>query len=122
MRDKHELTKTLVEQLDPGLGFTEETAYHTWWYNIRKGGGMRLTPAGAEVFLKHLKLEHYRFAVDPFVITSQLMINMDRRLQQPYYISMKKHMPKEIVFFGSKEAMMANLWGDLRRFIDNYQP
>jgi hypothetical protein len=45
---------------------------------------------------------------------------MDRRLQQPYYIVTKKMIPVKIIFFGSKEAMIANLYGDIKKFIDNY--
>lgn len=120
MRDKFKLTQTLVAQLNPDLGFTTETAYTTWWHNIRAGGGMRLTEMGYRVFLELLKLEHYSFTVDPLAVTSRLIIDMDRRLQQPYYIRMVKHYPREVIFFGSKEAMMANLYGDLKKFIDNY--
>lgn len=120
MRNKRELTETLVAQLDPALGVTTDTAYTTWWHNIRAGGGMRLTGAGVKIFLEHLKLEHYRFTVDPLAVTSRLIVDMDRRLQQPYYITMIKHYPREVIFFGSKEAMMANLYGDLKKFIDNY--
>lgn len=120
VRNKRKLTQTLVDQLDPKLGFTADSAYTTWWYNIRPNGGMRLTTAGVKIFLEYLKLEHYCFTVDPMAVTSRLIIDMDRRLQQPYYIRMVKHYPREIVFFGSKEAMMANLYGDLRNFIDNY--
>ena len=120
MRDKKKLTDTLVQQLNPELGITVEHAYNTWWHNLRKGGGMRLTNAGAEIFLKQLKLEHYKFKLDPFELNSKLVIAMDRRLQQPYYIVTKKMMPIELIFFGSKEAMMANLYGDLKKFLDNY--
>jgi hypothetical protein len=120
VRDKVKLTETLVAQLDPDLGFTAETAYTTWWHNIRANGGMRLTEMGYRVLSELLKLEHYSFTVYPLAVTSRLIIDMDRRLQQPYYIRMIKHYPREVIFFGSKEAMMANLYGDLKKFIDNY--
>ena len=29
-------------------------------------------------------------------------------------------MPVKLVFFGSKEAMLANLYGDIDKFLDNY--
>ena len=29
---------------------------------------------------------------------------------------------KKIVFFGSQEAVMVNLYGDLKKYLDNYQP
>lgn len=121
MRDKKKLTATLVTQLDPESGITAERAYGLWWHNLRNQGGMRLTKAGYLTFLNLLKLEHYNFNLEPFDLNSKLIIAMDRRLQQPYYIVTKKMMPIQIVFFGSKEAMMANLYGDIRKFIDNYQ-
>lgn len=120
MRDKKKLTETLVAQLDPELGVTVEEAYSTWWHNLRKGGGMRLTKLGYLTFLNLLQLEHYNFNLEPFDLNSKLIISMDRKLQQPYYIVTKKTMPVQLVFFGSREAMMANLYGDLKKFIDNY--
>ena len=120
MRNKRKLTETLVQQLDPDLGITADTALNLWWYNLRAGGGMRLTKEGYETFTRLLKLEHYDYNLKPFDLDSRLMIAMDRRLQQPYYIVTKKMMPVQIVFFGSKEAMMANLYGNIKKFIDNY--
>lgn len=121
VRDKKKLTETLVAQLDPKLGITVEHAFNTWWHNLRNQGGMRLTTAGMDAFCNLLKLEHYDYRIDPFDLNSKIIIAMDRRLQQPYYIVTKKMMPVQIVFFGSKEAMMANLYGDIRKFIDNYR-
>lgn len=120
MRDKQKLTETLVNQLDPELGITVDDAYNTWWHNLRSRGGMRLTRAGYEAFTQLLKLEHYDYNLEPFDLNSKLIVAMDRRLQQPYYIVTKKMMPVQIVFFGSKEAMMANLYGNIKKFIDNY--
>ena len=122
MRDKKKLTQTLVEALDPELGITFDHAYASWWHNLRNRGGMRLTNAGCKIFLEELKLEHYDYKLEPFELDSKLMIAMDRRLQQPYYIVTKKLMPVGIVFFGSKEATMVNLYGNLRKFVDNYKP
>lgn len=121
VRDKKKLTETLVAQLDPELGITVDDATQHWWYNLRAGGGLRLTDIGFQTFTQLLKLEHYDYNLDPFDLDSKMIIAMDRRLQQPYYIVTKKKMPVKIVFFGSKEAMMANLYGDIKKFIDNYQ-
>ena len=121
VRDKKKLTETLVEQLDLELGITVEHAYNTWWHNLRNTGGMRLTASGLNALSNLLKLEHYDYRIDPFDLNSKIIIAMDRRLQQPYYIVTKKMIPIQIIFFGSKEAMMANLYGDIKKFIDNYQ-
>ena len=122
MRDKKQLTAALVDQLDPELGLTCEHAYNTWWHNLRNRGGMRLTSAGYLAFLNLLEIEHYVFNLKPFDVNSKLIVAMDRKLQQPYYIVTKKMMPMQLVFFGSREAMMVNLYGDLKKFIDNYAP
>ena len=120
MRDKKKLTKTLVDQLDPNLGVTVDNAINHWWYNLRSGGGLRLTDVGYMAFTQLLNLEHYDYNLNPFDLDSRLVVAMDRRLQHPYYIVSKKKMPVKIIFFGSKEAMMANLYGNIKKFIDNY--
>jgi len=48
------------------------------------------------------------------------ILKLDRRLQMPYYIEVNKKIPKNIIFFGAKEAMMAQLYGDLNKFLSNY--
>lgn len=122
MRDKKKLTEALVQQLDSELGITNDDAYNTWWHNLRAGGGLRLTKMGYATFTKLLKIEHYNYNLKPFELDSKLIIAMDRRLQHPYYIVTNKMMPVQLVFFGSKEAMMANLYGDIKKFINNYAP
>jgi hypothetical protein len=121
VRNKRKLTEALVAQVDSELGITVEEALSSWWYNLRAGGGMRLTDLGYQAFTQVLKIEHYDYKIDPFDLDSKMIVAMDRRLQQPYYIVFKKKMPIQIVFFGSREAMMANLYGNIKKFIDNYR-
>lgn len=121
-RNKRELTQQLVEKFPVEMNMSWEALYPLWWYNLRGSGGMRLTKLGYETFIDHFKLEHYDVAVDPFEVTSKLILAMDRKLQMPYYIETKKKMPTKIIFFGSREAMMANLYGGVQKFIDSYQP
>lgn len=84
---------------------------------------MRLTGTGYTAFVRDLDLEHYEFAIsDPMKFTQQTMLDLDRKMQMPYYISATKGIPRKIVFFGSREAVMVNLYGDLQQFLDNYQP
>ena len=121
MRDKRKLTEELVQHLPEQHKITAQEAIPLWWYNLRAGGGLRLTRIGYETFTKLLDIEHYEYHVKPFDITSRMIIALDRKLQQPWYVIFHKQMPKTLVFFGSKEAMMANLYGDLKKFIDSYQ-
>jgi hypothetical protein len=120
VRDKNKLTAELVKLLPEPYAVTEAEARAIWWYNIKRTGGMRLTKIGYDVFVNQLELERYEYSVDPFVINSRMILALDRRLQHPWFIKTNKMIPKTIVFFGSKEAMMVNLYGDLKRFLDNY--
>jgi len=121
VRDKRKLTEELVKQLDPDSGITVKRAMHTWWFNIRKNGGMRLTGPGYTVFTENLDLARYEWPIqDPLAFNQHVILDLDRKMQMPYYISATKGIPKKIVFFGSQEAVMVNLYGDLQKFLDNY--
>jgi hypothetical protein len=123
VRDKRKLTETLVEQLDPDWGITVKKAMRTWWFNLRNTGGMRLTTDGYQTFCKELDLENYSFNIDdPTDFNQRMILDMDRKLQMPYYIHAVKGIPKRVIFFGSREAMVTNLYGDLKKFLDNYKP
>jgi len=119
VRDKHKLTQELLAQL-PDTDISISTAYGAWWHNIRLRGGMRLTPIGYDVLRYKLKVQCYEYNLDPLKINSRTIIALDRKLQEPYYIKTVKMIPVKLVFFGSKEAMLANLYGDIDKFLDNY--
>lgn len=120
MRDKKKLTAELVQHLTDPYKVTESEALATWWHNLRNSGGLRLTEIGYKVFSKFLELEKYEYPLHPFTINGRMIIALDRKLQQPWYIQFHKKMPMSLIFFGSKEAMLANLYGDLEKFLDNY--
>jgi hypothetical protein len=120
---RQQLTHDLVSRLDTDLGITEKIAMKTWWHNIRSTGGLRLTHAGYLVFGRVLDLTHYTFDItDPKSMTSDRLLEMDRKIQSPYYIMAKQMIPKQIIIFGSAEAVMINLYGDFKRWLDNYRP
>lgn len=120
MRDKDQLTHTLIAQL-PSDSWTIDDARKNWWYNIRKGGGLRLTAVGYFVLVRDLEIEHYEYNIpDATKITARTILALDRSLQSPYYLAMNKRVISKIVFFGSKEAMLANLYGDLEKFLKSY--
>ena len=120
MRDKIELTRQLVERLPPG-SWTVDQARITWWYNFRDGGGMRLTKSGYDVFVVELEIECYEFKIpEKTRFNQRTILALDRRLQMPYYIKTEKHRVDKLIFFGSREAVLASLYGDLEKFLDNY--
>lgn len=120
MRDKRQLTEQLIRLLPGNQQISLESAIGAWWFNLRKNGGMRLTTTGYTTFVQVLDLEHYEYSInDPVTFTQHTILDLDRKLQMPYYIHVVKGVPKKIIFFGSCEAMMANLYGNLSRFLEN---
>lgn len=120
MRDKIALTQQLVEKLPPG-SWTVDQARITWWYNFRDGGGMRLTKQGYDAFVNELEIEYYEFTIPTTAkFTYGTVLALDQRLQTPYYLGRDKGRFVKIVFFGSKEAVLVNLYGDIAKFLDNY--
>jgi len=121
-RDKKTLTQQLVNLLPTSHCLTVPEAMSMWWFNLRKNGGMRLTTTGYNDLVKILEIEHYEYPInDPLLFNQHTLLDLDRKMQMPYYIHAVKGIPKRIVFFGSREAVMVNLYGDLKKFLDNYQ-
>jgi len=121
VRNKQKLTQELINLLPEEQRVDLDTAMPIWWFNLRRTGGMRLTSTGYQVFVNDLELEHYSYPIDnPMLFNQQTILDLDRKIQMPYYIHAAKGVPKKIVFFGSREAMMINLYGNLKKFLDNY--
>jgi hypothetical protein len=115
------MTQCLVEQLDSDSGITVDQAMRTWWFNIRKNGGMRLTGPGYDAFTNQLHIARYEWTItDPLALTRKMLLDLDRKMQMPYYIHAVKGVPKKLVLFGNREAVMVNLYGDLKKFLNNY--
>lgn len=102
-----------------------DQAMVTWWANIRPEGGMRLTRHGYEILHDVLKMESWALdlanedsAAYRARITKRVVLDMDRKLEWPYYLDFNpRKRTKRIVFFGSREAMMATMYGDLQRWL-----
>ena len=123
MRDKRKLTEELIALLPDEQRVSVDSALPSWWVNLRRNGGMRLTSTGYHALAEDLELEHYSYSInDPHGFNKQLILKLDRKMQMPYYIHAVKGIPKKIMFFGGKEAVMVNLYGNLPQFLDNYQP
>jgi len=124
MHDKRKLTEELYKHLDFD-DLSIEGLYNTMWKNIRSESGFRLTSQGYTLLSKHLDLERYTINFDVVIVLgSKTLLDLDRKLKHPYYIDLKKFNTSleqvSLVLFDSKEAMLANLYGDLHKFLDNY--
>ena len=120
MRDKLQLTQALVANLPEEFAESAEVAARTWWANIRKTGGLRLTDHGFYVFSRVLELAHYDLDIRPILGNRRIILALDRKLQSPYYIKIEKRIPVEICMFGSREAVVAQLYGNVEKFLRNY--
>ena len=71
---------------------------------------------GFYVFENLLELSSYSFDLSEKLLTPRNLLALDRRMTCPYYMVNNRKLNK-LVMFGSKEAMMATLHGDMQRFI-----
>lgn len=123
---KLEIITRLMPQIPESLQQSPDQAMVSWWANIRRDGGMRLTDNGYRIMHDILKLESWQLDladVEHQIFTKRLILDLDRKLEWPYYIevSMKKRR-RRIVFFGSREAMMATMYGDLAQWLGSLEP
>jgi hypothetical protein len=116
MVTKHKLAEQLVKLLPEQESISVSNALSTWFINLRTNGGLRLTEKGLATF-ELLDLEKYTVPVDVKAINKKGLLELDKKLDFPYYIDYKK---KQLVMFSSREAMLATLYGDLQKFLENY--
>ena len=116
---KLEIVSKLIDLVPEARRETVNRAMVTWWANIRSTGGLRLTDHGYCMLHDLLEIESWSVAIeDPRkTLNQQFMLALDQRLTWPYYIS-RTH----VVFFSSRDAVMASLLGDLRAWIDLVEP
>ena len=117
MPNKLHITEELLGYLPEEEKITVEQAMVTWWFNLRDGGGLRLTNTGYVALKKSIKLETWVFELKRPRATKnkRLILALDRKLKWPYYLD-----KNWVEFFNSKEAMMAQMYPDLESFLDLY--
>lgn len=118
----HKLTviQRLVDELPEDKKITVDEARISWFHNIRRDGGMRLSDQGFEVLACVLRLEYHEFPVeDPTSVTMKTLIDMDRYVKMPFYVFIKKRMVHSVVFFDERAAITAIMYDDLSRFVDS---
>ena len=121
MRNKQKLTQAFVNQLPEQKRIDVNLAKVTWWMNVKNDGGLRLTGPGFKILAEDLDLKFYEYRIpDPMLFSMRVVLELDRKLKDPYYINVKKGYPVNIIFFGSQEAMLINLYGSLEKFLENY--
>jgi hypothetical protein len=112
--NKATLTSNLINSFPDAPDLDQ--ALNTWWVNLRESGGLRLSEIGYQIFCNKLEFDSYTYNIDLAVLTPKNLILLDRYLTCPYYLTGSRKNSR-LVLFGSKEAMMAALHGDMQRFI-----
>ena len=120
---KLSITLGLLEQLPETDREPWDQALTTWWANIRPEGGLRLTRHGYDVLHERLKLESWSLDLSTQVtgaISKRLILDLDHKLEWPYYLDFNpRKKTRRIVFFGSREALMATMYGDLEKWLSS---
>jgi hypothetical protein len=115
MHDKFSITRRILEHLPEDDRPTYDEACKSWWMNFRDGGGMRLTNAGFMAFAT-CDLETYAFdSPTSLAVISKHLLTLDKKLDCPYYIKIGKR--PQIILFGSKQAVMLAMYGDLEKWL-----
>ena len=117
--DRLTLTQRLIQELD--LAFDPGTVLTEWWWDIRSGGGLRLTDAGFKTFVTVIDLKHYQFDIADLALTPRNLLALDRFMTCPYYLKRQRRR-HSLILFGDRESIMASLYGDVERFIESLEP
>ena len=119
MINKREITQELIRawpgESAPGL----DESLVAWYVNIRDTGGLRLTAEGFRVLSQTLEIQHWHLLFEPKTITKRVLLDMDRKIAFPFYLNTRA---RKIVFFSSREAMMATMYGDLAAWLNGCVP
>lgn len=120
---KQQVTHQLIawHQAEPENRLEYHNAFIMMWFNTRSTGGLRLTSLAYELLMKNQVTEYYFDFEKLGEFTNNLLFLLDKKLNTPYYVlikGIKKPEPVGISLFGSEEAMMLSLQGDLKRFLE----
>lgn len=117
MPNKQEITQAVIQSLGTDTPWTLDLAMKSWWRNIRDQGGLQLSGIGYRVFRDLAQLESFEFDLDCTMLNGANLIILDKKMTCPYVFIRSRGQRAQIVMFGSREAMMATLYGDISRWV-----
>lgn len=110
--DKQSVTTQLLSGLTDAVPW--DVAMSTWWINQRDTGGLRLTSAGYQYLLEN-GVKHHVLDIDRKLLSQpSTLLVLDRYIDDAYFLDTKAH---RLVLFGSQQAVMAELYQDMSRFL-----
>jgi len=110
---RRDITQIIIDLMDPDDREDLDQALRTWYRNIRAGGGFRLTDIGHQA-LQRAGIQSWRLDIKFRDITRAGILALDRQMKWPYYIDTRN---RRLIMFGSSEAMMLTLYGDVNRYL-----
>lgn len=114
-KSRRDITQVILDLLPGGNNITLERAMKTWYQNIRKDGGYRLTETGYQA-LCAAAIVSWQVELDSRNLTQAMLLELDRKLEWPYYLDRRA---RRLVLFSTREAMMATLYGDVENWLRN---
>jgi len=118
MPTREDYTRKVIELLADCNAYSLDAARVSWWQDSRGQGGMRLTDCGHKQFSR-AGLEYWQFDFDPrsrggWPKPRHLLV-LKNHLTAPYFLQIGKK--ATLVFYGSKEATMFALYGNIDSFV-----
>lgn len=117
------ITEAILDQIpDRNPNKTIDNYIQLWWFT-KNGEGLRLTPSGDAAF-RSAEIEFYDITLK-ITHTSwyTFLTECNKKIKCPYYIGLnKKELDKSepfIRFYDSKIAMMVNLYGDIKSYLES---
>lgn len=117
MPTRQDITQTIIDLMPAHRQLDTETAQKIWYRNLRRDGGLRLTPQGYRD-LQDAGLQSWNLAVDWRDIPRKVLLELDRRLAWPYFVDVSG---RRLIMFGAREAMLATIYGDLRHWLSRLE-
>jgi len=128
VRDRRLIVKRVLDIIKPDN--TEEdivAAMVSWWQNIRRTGGLRLTARGDELF-RLADLEYHEFDAGPLshlsMATSQNALvfaaTLDKRMPAPFFLTFKDRR-KYVRVYDSRIALVMALYDDFDAYLDSLE-
>ena len=119
---KIRITKAVLEQL-PDKSVSLDDALKRWYYNIRLGGGLRLSEVGNMAFVA-ADIEYFDFPfpvkkANMVVSIHKFMLDLNYKMPCPYYIQGRQKQQEPFFrVYDSKVAMLIALYGDVIEYIN----
>lgn len=115
MLSKSQITQQILLQLPDNDRPSFEQAMKSWWQDIRTHSGLRLSISGYDAFSR-LQIEQHQFDVPKNSLHfSRHLVTLNKKLPCPYYILVGKN--SKLIIFGSDQAVIYALYGDLEKFL-----